>query len=56
MQKTYLNLPTQKFKHQTAIHFDANRFKPTPESIKIYDELNKISEEIEKCRKRNSNF
>lgn len=35
------------------IDFDTKEFEPTPESLKIYAELNAISEEIDQCRKRN---
>lgn len=39
--------------HQGVINFDTEEFKPTKESLKIYDELNAISEEIDRCRQRN---
>lgn len=51
MQKNYSSL-----KRQNTIDFDTEKFKPTKESIKIFEELNAISEEIEKCRERNSSF
>ena len=59
MQRNSLNLKTQavpEFKRQGVIDFDTEKFKPTHESVKIYEELNAISEEIEKCRARNSSF
>lgn len=45
-----------EFKRQGVIDFDTDKFKPTLESVKIYEELNAISEEIERCRARNSGF
>lgn len=36
-----------------SINFDTSEFEPTSESLKIYEELNAISEEIDQCRKRN---
>lgn len=53
MQKNSLNSAVPKFERKSAISFDTEQFKPNPESIKIYEELNAISEEIEQCRKRN---
>ena len=38
---------------QGVINFDTSEFEPTSESLKIYNELNAISEEIDKCRARN---
>lgn len=35
------------------INFDTTEFEPSPESLKIYNELNAISEEIDQCRARN---
>lgn len=48
----YYAMPKQK----NVIDFDTEKFKPTIESIKVFEELNAISEEIEKCRERNSGF
>ena len=60
MQRNSLNSKLQttvpEFKRQGVIDFDTEKFKPTRESVKIYEELNAISEEIEKCRARNSGF
>ena len=53
MQRNYSDLMTPSFKRQSAIDFDMEIYQPNPESIKIYEELNAISEEIEECRKRN---
>ena len=53
MQRNYLNLTVPKFERQNTLGFDTEQFKPSPESIEIYKELNAISEEIEKCRERN---
>lgn len=39
-----------------AINFDTSEFEPTKESLKIYGELNAISEEIDQCRARNLAF
>ena len=44
------------FKRQGVIDFDTDKFKPSPESLEVYEELNAISEEIEKCRERNLSF
>lgn len=45
-------LKTQK-NSSTSINFDTSEFEPTSESLKIYDELNAISKEIDQCRERN---
>ena len=54
MRKNYSNSKVPEFKRQGVIDFDTEKFKETPESLKIYQELNAISEEIEDCRKRNA--
>ena len=53
MQKNSLILNVPEFKRQGVIDFDTDEFIPTKESIKIYEELNAISEEIDQCRARN---
>ena len=53
MPKHYSDSIVPEFHRQTLIDFDTDKFIPTEESIKIYEELNAISEEIEKCRTRN---
>jgi hypothetical protein len=40
-------------KRQGVIHFDTEQYKPSPESLEIYDELTAIAKEIEECRQRN---
>ena len=54
MRKNYSDSTVPAFERQNLIDFDAEKFTPSPESIKIYEELNAISEEIEQCRKRNT--
>ena len=54
MQKNYLDSMVPEFKRQTLIDFDADKFVPSPETLKIYEELSSISEEIERCRERNT--
>lgn len=51
--KSILKTKKPAARRQPVIHFDAEEFKPTPESLKVYEELDKIAKEIEKCRKRN---
>ena len=53
MRKNYSDLTTPAFERHGVIDFDTDKFEPTDESLKIYQELTIISEEIEKCRKRN---
>lgn len=53
MPKNYSDLMVPEFHRQTLIDFDTDKFIPTAETIKVYEELNAISEEIEKCRMRN---
>lgn len=45
------SMPTNN--SQGVINFDTDEFIPSKESLKIYDELNAISEEINQCRARN---
>ena len=54
MRKNYSDLMTPAFERSGAIDFDTEKFEPTDESLMIFQELNAISEEIEECRKRNS--
>lgn len=54
MPRNYSNSVLPSFERSDLIDFDAKKFTPNPESIKIYEELNAISEEIEQCRKRNT--
>ena len=44
---------TPAFKRYNFIDFDTDKFMLNSDSVKIYEELNAISEEIETCRKRN---
>ena len=53
MRKNYSNSTASILKQPNLIDFDTEKFTPSPESIKIYEELNAIAEEIETCRKRN---
>ena len=53
MPKNYSDSMVPEFHRQTLIDFDADKFIPSPETVKIYEELNAISEEIERCRTRN---
>ncbi len=50
MQKDCSIFPIPNFAKREVEDFDA----PSQESLKIYQELNAIAEEIEKCRLRNS--
>lgn len=52
-QKNSLISSVPEFKRQGVINFDTSEFETTKESLKIYDELNAISKEIDKCRARN---
>ena len=52
-QKNSLISSVPEFKRQGVIKFDTSEFETTKESLKIYDELNAISKEIDKCRARN---
>ena len=54
MRKKYSDSAVPAFKRQFLIDFDTEKFRVNPESVKVFEELNAISEEIEKCRKRNS--
>ena len=54
MQKNFLSSKVPAFKRSGTIDFDTEKFKPTSDSVKIYEELNAISEEIEDCRRRNA--
>ena len=54
MQKNYLDLSVPGFKRSGMIDFDTDKFATTPQSVEIYEELNAISEEIERCRLRNA--
>ena len=53
MRNNFSNSRVPAFRRSGTIDFDTEKFKPTPESVKIYEELNAISEEIENCRRRN---
>lgn len=53
MPKNYSDSMVPEFHRQTLIDFDADKFVPTRESLAIFNELNAISEEIERCRTRN---
>ena len=53
MQKNFSNSEIPEFKRQSLIDFDTEKFKPTPKSLEIYNELTAISEEIDRCRERN---
>lgn len=53
MPKNYSNSAVPAFKRSGTIDFDTDKFEPNAESVKVFEELNAISEEIEKCRKRN---
>lgn len=53
MPKSYSDSMVPEFHRQTLIDFDTDKFVPTPESVEIFEELNAISEEIERCRTRN---
>ena len=53
MRKNYSDSMTPAFRRGGAIDFDTEKFVPTNESLKIFQELNAISEEIEECRRRN---
>lgn len=50
MQESYSDFRVPSFAKRETYLFD----EITPESRLVYDELNAISEEIEKCRLRNS--
>lgn len=54
MQRNYSDSIVPEFHRQTLIDFDTDKFIPNPETVEIYEELNAISEEIEKCRMRNT--
>ncbi|MBR3323975.1 hypothetical protein IKG24_00325 [Candidatus Saccharibacteria bacterium] len=53
MRKNFSNSTVPAFRRSSTIDFDTEKFVPSLESVKIYEELNAISEEIEKCRERN---
>lgn len=53
MPKNYSDSAVPAFKRQNFANFDGEIYRPNPESVKIYEELNSISEEIERCRKKN---
>ena len=56
MRKNYSDLSVPAFKRQGIIDFDTSKFEPSLESIEIYEELNAIAEEIERCRERNARY
>lgn len=53
MRRNSLISRTPETPKQGVINFDTDEFKPSRESLKIYAELNAISEEIDQCRARN---
>lgn len=42
-------------KNYSNFKFESDEFKPSKESVEIFEELNAISEEIDQCRARNLN-
>ena len=53
MQRNYSNSTVPYFRRGSGYNFDARKIEATRESLAVFDELNAIAEEIERCRARN---
>ena len=53
MRKNYSDSTMPYFQRGSRYNFDEQRPRATRETLAVFDELNAISEEIERCRARN---